>query len=68
MLEKCTLPLTGAGCINRVLTDLAYLEIKDGAFILKERAPGVSVEEIIEKTAGKLIVPDHVPEMTFDAE
>ena len=68
LLEKCTLPLTGAGCINRVLTDLAYLEIKDGAFILKERAPGVSVEEIIEKTAGKLIVPDHVPEMTFDAE
>ena len=61
------LPLTGAGCINRVLTDLAYLEIKDGAFILKERAPGVSVEEIVEKTAGKLIVPDHVPEMTFDA-
>ena len=68
LLEKCELPLTGAGCINRVLTDLAYLEIKDGAFILKERAPGVSVEEIVEKTAGKLIVPDHVPEMTFDAE
>lgn len=67
LLEKCSLPLTGAGCINRVLTDLAYLEIKDGAFILKERAPGVSVEEIVEKTAGKLIVPDHVPEMTFDA-
>ncbi|HBK37220.1 MAG TPA: succinyl-CoA--3-ketoacid-CoA transferase, partial [Halomonas sp.] len=66
LLEKCNLPLTGAGCINRVLTDLAYLEIKDGAFILKERAPGVSVEEIVEKTAGKLIVPDHVPEMTFD--
>jgi 3-oxoacid CoA-transferase subunit B len=67
LLEKCTLPLTGAGCINRVLTDLAYLEIKDGAFHLKERAPGVSVEEIVEKTAGKLVVPDHVPEMTFDA-
>ncbi|MFP8967712.1 CoA transferase subunit B [Pokkaliibacter sp. CJK22405] len=65
LLEKCALPLTGAGCIKRVLTDLAYLEIKDGAFILKERAPGVSVEEIVSKTAGKLIVPDHVPEMTF---
>ena len=65
LLERCSLPLTGAGCIKRVLTDLAYLEISDGAFILKERAPGVSVEEIIEKTAGKLIVPDHVPEMQF---
>ena len=65
LLERCSLPLTGAGCIKRVLTDLAYLEISDGAFILKERAPGVSVEEIIEMTAGKLIVPDHVPEMQF---
>ena len=65
LLSDCTLPLTGAGCIKRVLTDLAYLEIEDGAFVLKERAPGISVEEIVEKTAGKLIVPDHVPEMTF---
>ncbi|MFG0417645.1 succinyl-CoA--3-ketoacid-CoA transferase, partial [Pseudomonas sp. zjy_8] len=51
--------------IRKVLTDLAYLEIEDGAFILRETAPGVSVEEIIEKTAGKLIVPDDVKEMTF---
>ena len=65
LLSRCSLPLTGAGCIKRVLTDLAYLEIEDGAFILKERAPGVSVEEIVSKTAGKLIVPDHVPEMQF---
>lgn len=65
LLDHCALPLTGAGCIKRVLTDLAYLEIENGAFILKERAPGVSVEEIVSKTAGKLIVPDHVPEMTF---
>jgi 3-oxoacid CoA-transferase subunit B len=49
-----------------VLTDLAYLEIKDGAFHLKERAPGVSVEEIKALTAGKLVVPDDVPEMTFE--
>ena len=41
-----SLPLTGAGCIRKVLTDLAYLEIEDGAFILRERAPGVSIEEI----------------------
>lgn len=65
LLDSCSLPLTGAGCITRVLTDLAWLEIEDGAFILKERAPGVSVEEIREKTAGRLIVPDHVPEMQF---
>lgn len=65
MLAECSLPLTGKGCIKKVLTDLAWLEIENGAFILKERAPGVSVEEIIEKTQGKLIVPDHVPEMVF---
>ncbi len=65
LLDRCSLPLTGAGCINKVLTDLAYLEIKDQAFILKERAPGVSVDEIVAKTAGKLIVPDHVPEIEF---
>ncbi len=67
LLQKCTLPLTGAGCIKRVLTDLAYLEIENGTFILKERAPGVSVEEIVAKTAGKLVVPDHVPEMDIPA-
>ncbi|WP_221795182.1 CoA transferase subunit B [Oceanobacter mangrovi] len=65
LLSECSLPLTGKGCIKKVLTDLAWLEIEDGAFHLKERAPGVSVEEIIEKTAGKLIVPEEVPEMTF---
>ncbi len=65
LLSRCSLPLTGAQCIKRVLTDLAYLEIENGAFVLKERAPGVSVEEIVSKTAGKLIVPDHVPEMQF---
>jgi 3-oxoacid CoA-transferase subunit B len=65
LLEKCELPLTGVSCIKKVITDLALLEIKDGAFHLLERAPGVSVEEIVEKTAGKLVVPEHVPEMTF---
>ncbi|XWJ89801.1 CoA transferase subunit B [Phytobacter ursingii] len=65
LLDHCTLPLTGAHCIRRVLTDLAYLEIDNGAFVLKERAPGVSVEEIVSKTAGRLIVPDAVPEMRF---
>jgi 3-oxoacid CoA-transferase B subunit len=67
LLEKCTLPLTGVNCIKKVVTDLAVLEIKDGAFHLIERAPGVSVKEIVEKTAGKLILPEAgVPEMKFD--
>ena len=65
LLTECSLPLTGAGCIKRVLTDLALLDIEDGAFILRETAPGVTVEEIKEKTAGKLIVPDDVVEMQF---
>jgi 3-oxoacid CoA-transferase subunit B len=65
LLPVCTLPLTGAGCIHKVVTDLAYIEINDNKFRLKERAPGISVEEIVEKTAGKMLVPDSVPEMTF---
>ncbi len=65
LLSECSLPLTGSKCIKHVLTDLALLDIEDSSFILRERAPGVSVEEIISKTAGNLIVPDDVPEMTF---
>jgi 3-oxoacid CoA-transferase subunit B len=65
MLPACTLPLTGVGCVKKVVTELAVLEIKEGAFHLLERAPGVSVEEIIAKTAGKLVVPAHVPEMVI---
>jgi 3-oxoacid CoA-transferase subunit B len=65
LLTKCSLPLTGAGCIKKVVTDLAFIEIADGKFWLRERAPGVSVEEIIAKTGGELVVPEHVPEMTF---
>ena len=65
LLPQCTLPLTGAGCIKRVVTDLAYLEIADGKFWLRERAPGVSVDDIVRLTAGELVVPETVPEMTF---
>jgi 3-oxoacid CoA-transferase subunit B len=65
ILKKCSLPLTGVGCVKKVITELAVLEIKDGAFHLIERAPGVSVEEIVSKTEGKLIVPQHVPEMVL---
>ncbi|SFZ77765.1 CoA transferase subunit B [Chitinimonas taiwanensis] len=63
LLPSCSLPLTGVNCIRKVVTDLAVLDIADGAFHLRERAPGVSVEEIVAKTAGRLIVPAEVPEM-----
>ncbi len=65
LLDKCTLPLTGVGCVKKIVTDLAVLAVQDGAFHLLERAPGVSVEEIISKTAGKLIVSGEIPEMVF---
>jgi 3-oxoacid CoA-transferase subunit B len=63
LLEQCTLPLTGVNCITKIITDLAVLEVADGAFVLKERAPGVSVEEIQQKTVGKLVVEGDIPEM-----
>lgn len=66
LLKECTLPLTGAGCIKKIVSDLAYIEIRDGKFHLLERAPGVSVEEIVSKTAGELVVPEHVPEMNVN--
>ena len=66
ILKECTLPLTGVGCVKKVVTELAVLEIKDGKFYLLERAPGVSVDEIVSKTEGDLVVPDFVPEMNID--
>ncbi len=65
ILKKCTLPLTGANCIKKIVTDLAVLEIIDGKFHLLERAPGVSIDEIKAKTEAELIIPDEVPEMIF---
>lgn len=65
ILQKCKMPLTGVNCIKKVVTDLAVLEIHDGAFHLMERAPGISVEEIKSLTEGKLIIPSNVPEMSF---
>ena len=63
LLETCSLPLTGKNCIKKIVTDLAVIEIHDGAFHLKERAPGVSIEEIQEKTTGKLIIEGDIPEI-----
>lgn len=63
LLSACTLPLTGVNCITRIITDLAVLEVADGAFHLTERAPGVSIEEIRQKTEGKLIAEGDIPEM-----
>ena len=65
LLEQCTLPLTGVNCITKIITDLAVLEVDNGAFVLKETAPGVSIDEIKEKTAGKLVVSNDVKEMIF---
>jgi len=65
LLSECSLPLTGVGCVKRVVTNLAVLDIKDGAFHLVERAPGVTVEEIVNATEGALILPDLVPEMSL---
>ena len=67
LLKECTLPITGIKCVKKIVSDLAVLEISpEGGFILKERAPGVSIEEIKSKTGGKLIIEGEVPEMRFD--
>lgn len=65
ILKQCSLPLTGVSCVKKVVTDLAYMELIDGKFHLLERAPGVSVEEIIEKTEAELHIPETVKEMKF---
>lgn len=63
LLPACTLPLTGKGCIKRVLTDLGLYEIHDGAFHLMEIAPGVTVDEIKAKTLGKLVISENLKEI-----
>jgi len=65
LLKECTLPLTGKHCIKKVITDLGLFEIKDGAFYLLERAPGVGVAEIQAKTEGNLVAAADTPEMVI---
>ena len=66
ILKKCTLPLTGVGCVKKVVTELAVLEVTSKGFKLLERAPGVSVEDIIKATEADLIIEGDIPEMKID--
>jgi 3-oxoacid CoA-transferase subunit B len=63
LLPQCSLPLTGVGCVKKIVTNLAVIEVTPEGFKLLERAPGVSVADIQAATAGRLIVPEHVPEI-----
>src|ERR1043166_3217406 len=65
LLPKCTLPLTGVRCVKKIVTDLGVFSVTDEGFHCDERAPGVTVEEIKAKTAGRLAIAEDVPEMVF---
>lgn len=63
LLKRCSLPLTGVGCVKKIVTNLAVMEVTPKGFKLLERAPGVTVEEISKATEGNLIVEGTIPEM-----
>lgn len=65
VLKKCSLPLTGVGCVKKIVTELAVMDVTPNGFKLLERAPGVSVEDIQKATEGTLIVEGEIPEMVF---
>ena len=65
LLKKCTLPITGRKCVKKIVTNLAVIEITENGFQLKEKANDVSVNEIIEATEGKLIIPKEVPNIAL---
>ncbi|MXN91395.1 3-oxoacid CoA-transferase subunit B [Flavobacterium sp. Sd200] len=66
LLKRCTLPLTGVGCVKKIVTELAVLEIVPEGFKLLERAPGVTVDDIIKATEGNLIIEGEIPEMVIE--
>ena len=65
LLEKCSLPITGRKCVKKIVTNLAVIEITEHGFQLKEKANDISINEIIEATEGKLIIPENVPNITL---
>lgn len=65
LLPECSLPLTGVRCVKKIVTELAVMDVTEDGFVLVERAPGVTVEEIKSKTKGKLTIPPDVPEMAI---
>ena len=67
LLPHCTLPLTGVGCVKKVVTDLAVIDLVPEGFLLREYAPGVSIEEIQKKTAGNIIISADINVMPLEA-
>lgn len=65
LLKECTLPLTGVNCVKKIVSNLAVFDVVDNSFVLLERAPGVSIEEIQAATEGNLIIDGEIPEMQF---
>jgi len=63
LLPECTLPLTGVACVHEIITDIAVIDVRDGGLVLRERAPGISTDDIVKATAAKLTVPADVPEI-----
>jgi len=66
ILKKCSLPLTGVNCVKKVVTEMAVIEVTDKGFKLLERAPGVSVEDIVKATEADLIIEGDIPEMKIN--
>lgn len=66
ILKQCTLPLTGVGCVKKVVTELAVMEVTPNGFKLLERAPGISVEDVVKATEADLIIEGDIPEMQID--